>query len=473
MYRFLLLICLLINCHAFAAAKTARSIQLSKTNAPKLSMQAVAKKTTGPGPQASVASSSFNVAKNILGAGILSLGSGVAFFSDSATGMYPATALCVIMGLMSTYAFKLIGEMCGKTQSDTLDAAWRKTVGARSAPVISASITSLCFAAALAYSIIIGDTAASLAATFELPAKLADRSNLLLLISTAVLLPLCSLKSLAALAPFSILGLGGILYTAVVMGIRLFEKSYLPGGKFHESIVDAAKPSFNVNGASAIKALVLTSMLSTNYICHYNAPRFYAEIKSGGIGESLRRFNKASNYGFIGAMIVSCLMMGLGFFSFGGNTMGYILNNYASNDVLATGARIAIGGALITSYPFTFFALRDGLMDIAGIQENKRQALMGPLTIGCLSVLTSLALVLRDVGFVVSIGGALFGSLLIFIVPTMMKNNFIRKEAFRNGQPLKKSEKREIFINNMMQVTGVALGAMGVGVSIAKQVGSL
>ena len=127
----------------------------------------------------------------------------------------------------------------------------------------------------------------------------------------------------------------------------------------------------------------------------------------------------------------------------------------------------------MTSYPFTFFALRDGLMDVAGIQENKRQALMGPLTLGCLSLLTTLALVLRDVGFVVSIGGALFGSLLIFIVPTMMKNHFIRKEAFRNGQPLKKSEKREIFINNMMQVIGVALGGMGVGVSVAKQIGAL
>lgn len=49
----------------------------------------------------------------------------------------------------------------------------------------------------------------SLLQTFQLPAVLSSRPNVILLLSSLVLYPLCSLKSLNSLAPFSLLGLGG------------------------------------------------------------------------------------------------------------------------------------------------------------------------------------------------------------------------------------------------------------------------
>ena len=90
----------------------------------------------------------------------------------------------------------------------------------KSAWLISASITAMCFLASLAYSIIIGDSFTSLAASFSMPAIFQQRNNIILTISALVLLPLCSLKSLASLTPFSLLGLGGTLYTALVMALR-------------------------------------------------------------------------------------------------------------------------------------------------------------------------------------------------------------------------------------------------------------
>ena len=51
--------------------------------------------------------------------------------------------------------------------------------------------------------------------------------------------------------------------------------------------------------------------------------------------------------------------------------MGFILNNYAATDFLATLARLAIGGAILTSYPFAFSALRDGIQDFAN-QSGKK-----------------------------------------------------------------------------------------------------
>lgn len=62
--------------------------------------------------------------------------------------------------------------------------------------------------------------------------------------TTLILLPLCMLKSFAPLAPFSILGIGGTIFTAGVLALRLFDGSYAPGGKFHEVSMRKARLAY-------------------------------------------------------------------------------------------------------------------------------------------------------------------------------------------------------------------------------------
>jgi amino acid permease len=181
------------------------------------------------GGEASIATSTFNLAKSIIGAGVLALPSGVAFFSESPKALVPGITICTVMGLLAAYTFSLIGKACEQHNATSFQEAWAKSVDPKTAWMISAGITAKCFFASLAYSIIIGDSFASLAKTFGLPALLAQRTNIILLLTSVILFPLCSLKSLNSLAPFSLLGLGGTLYTAVVMAIRFFDGSYAPG----------------------------------------------------------------------------------------------------------------------------------------------------------------------------------------------------------------------------------------------------
>ena len=56
---------------------------------------------------------------------------------------------------------------------------------------------------------------------------------------------------------------------------------------------------------------------------------------------------------------------------------------------------------------------------MATLVENNYSAKINFFTIGVLSVVTLPALALKDVGFVVSISGAMFGCLLIFIVSAL------------------------------------------------------
>ena len=428
----------------------------------------LASSPTVKGGDSTVASSTFNLAKSIVGCGVLSLPSGIAFFSDAPGAILPASLICAAMGIMGGYTFSVIGRACEQHGVSTYQDAWAKSVDEKSAWVISASITTMCFFACLAYSIIIADSFTSLAATFQLPAMLASRTNVIIGLTAAILYPLCSLNSLAALSPFSLLGLGGTLYTALFMGIRLKDGTYAAGGKFFEKLAVASRPVFHTKGPWRFsnEMWVLVSMLSTSYIAHYNAPKFYSELKD----PSMSNFNKVVVQSFAISILAFVVMMSLGFLTFGGVTSGFVLNNYAGNDVLATFARLAIGLALLTGYPFTFTAMRDGIFDLAKVGTAQRHVLAKPVSLALISLVTGLAVALKDVGFVVSLSGALFGSTLMFMVPSWMSIKNIRRKG---AALLSRSNKLELVLNYLMILLGGGMGALGVAISVLAQMGKL
>ena len=90
-------------------------------------------------------------------------------------------------------------------------------------------------------------------------------------------------------------------------------------------------------------------------------------------------------------------------------------------------------------------------------------------------MVTLLALVLKDVGFVVSISGAMFGCLLIFIVPALMTISNIK---VRPLSPRKAERAQcivltsvEIALNYLLMVVGLVMGVFGVSVSALRQLG--
>lgn len=78
---------------------------------------------------------------------------------------------------------------------------------------------------------ILADSFKALLEGFHCPLS---RTTVLLLITVFALLPLCLLKNLKALAPFSVLGSLGIVLTAAAMGVRFFDGTYDPSrdGRF-------------------------------------------------------------------------------------------------------------------------------------------------------------------------------------------------------------------------------------------------
>ena len=194
--------------------------------------------------------------------------SGIAAFGNAPSAVLPAVVLIAVIGILSGYGFSLIGRVCSYTGGKSYPDAWAKSVSEETSWIPAVSATFKTIGAVLAYSMILADTGTALAETAGFATT---RTAALLGITSFILLPLCWLKNLASLAPFSLIGSLGMVYTALAMGMRYFSKSYaLTGGKFQ--VAKALSPSFGSKGASSVltpNAFILICMLSTAYMAHF------------------------------------------------------------------------------------------------------------------------------------------------------------------------------------------------------------
>eukprot|EP00981_Chlorochromonas_danica_P013091 scaffold5788_cov159-Ochromonas_danica.AAC.7 len=391
------------------------------------------------GGSATIAASVFNLAKTIIGAGVLSLPYGIAAFTDSKAALAPAIALLVVMGAISAYGYSSIGKACAAHKATSFSEVWSKAVSPRTGSLLNGIIIFKTFFACLAFSIIIGDSFSSIFKSWSLPEAFSQRNNALLILTISVLLPLSLLRKLDALKYTSILGLLGTLYTAGFMTKRFYDGSYRKGGEFFEEL--ETKPYFDS------RPLL------------WSDPRLFcfAELKNATVG----RFQTVTALAFAVAVIVNVAIAALGFLSFGGSTLGLVLNNYSSRDQLATAGRVAIALGLLCSYPLAFAVLRDSVLETLPLSLRSR--LFYPLIVGLLAIISFFAFSFKDVGKVVSFSGALIGSLFIYIIPAALNiGTAFKKPQGANQQQLSLTQKVEVGVNSALIAFGIVAAFVGV-----------
>ena len=125
-----------------------------------------------------------------------------------------------------------------------------------------------------------------------------------------------------------------------------------------------------------------------------------------------------------------------------------ILNNYSTKDAIASLSRIAVAVSITFSYPLIFVGCRDGFLDIFAIKKRDN-ALLNQVTLAILGVVTVLASRLTDLGMVASVGGATFGTALVFVYPVVM---FLKSQKERTKETIPAAA---------IVVLGVIMGAIG------------
>ena len=379
-----------------------------------------------PAGTATVSASTINLSKNIVGAGVLALASGVAAFSASPIAIVPAMALLLFLGGVSFYTFMLIARVGQEMGTATYKDTWAKIFGSQLSIIPALTIAFKTYVGGLSYTIILGDSFASIASLVGAPTLLRNSNFWVCTLSAFVLLPLSLLRDLSSLAVGSVIGTAGTLYTALFIWLRKLDGSYAAGGAFHSAIAAAAQPRFLAASAARPllnpSAFVLVSMLSTAFLAHYNAPKYFNELAVPTDGSTKQQaFTRVCAQAFgLAALLMGSIMAG-GYLTFGGASQGLILNNYATSDPLAGLARLGIALSIIFSYPLNMTGLREGILAMFGQKAAGAKASVHVLlTLALVLFLNGSSLFIKDLGLIVGLGGAILGSALVYIFPALM-----------------------------------------------------
>jgi hypothetical protein len=191
-----------------------------------------------PAGTATVSEETMNLIKNIIGAAALGLPAGVAAFGNHPSALLPALVLLVAMGSLSAFCFQNLGKICQHTASTSYTQAWSRSVSPKTAFLPTIASLFVTASAVLTYSMILADTLPEILNT--LLGIRVSRSQALLGVTVVALLPLCLLRSLSALAPFSLVGILGMVYTALSMYYRWLTDAYNPeDGMFFNDIAES------------------------------------------------------------------------------------------------------------------------------------------------------------------------------------------------------------------------------------------
>jgi amino acid permease len=415
--------------------------------------------------------------------------SGVAAFANAPSALYPAAVCTVAMGAIFGYYFLLMGRICQLTATASYREAWDETVGRSSSldytsnsgimgALVPLFIILMAGLGNLAYNMILADTTRSLLARVGVEVT---RTECLWATIVCILLPLCMVKKLSVLAPFSLVGLIGMVITIGVIVVRYYDGSYEPPSWQEEDVFNTAttnttttsywaqvppslQPMFGTVGAIGALSgnfLILACMNFQGFFCHYNAPRYYIELENN----TIERFTRVVVISFGFCMVLYVVLMTYGFLTFGENSDGFILNNYADDDNIISVCRLLIAIALAFTYPLPFIGVRDGILDLLMVPPLKRTSNnLNVLSLVLLGTFGFLAMHFTDVGMVNAIGGGALGTAVVFIFPALMFRNIVQDLGIH--APVKLNQEANFAIGLMW--AGIAMGGVGVYMGIAQ-----
>jgi len=161
------------------------------------------------------------------------------------------------------------------------------------------------------------------------------------------------------------------MYTVCFVLYRAVTKSYVPGGHYHDLMLELGKPHLIAQALPPTPmfkvskgTLNLMNMACVAFACHYNGVKYFVELKS----RSVAKFSHIMMASFSSVFVIFVSMMFGGACTFGGASQPLILNNYhPTADVGASVARALTGCAIISGYPLMFAGLKSAMFELLGI----------------------------------------------------------------------------------------------------------
>lgn len=146
---------------------------------------------------------------------------------------------------------------------------------------------------------------------------------------------------------------------------------------------------------------------------------------------ALKSFQRVSLGGFLSTIIINCFIMTFGFLTFGGNSMGVILNNFSTLDKGATICRLLTTVSIVGGYPILVRACRGEILELFNLKTNRKPTRQDEkaTTTMLLSSLSLFAMVVTDAGMIIGLAGAVMGSALVYVFPSLLYLSTTKKVA--------------------------------------------
>lgn len=431
--------------------------------------------------------------------GMLPIAFGMA--AAGGTGPVLATIILLLFGFLSWYSLVSFARAANVVlvqapnkhdvvAGESLSAVWERTIpnGKSTRWIPDLGCVFLTVGCLLFYSAFIGDLFGSLVSGFtSLPAILRKRWTVLVLLHITPILPLCLKKDLSALKYSSMTGLLGIVYTIFFVGKRLIDGSYSPGGKFFAlmptKFQPAAQTAFAHQGNKLLGyvadvppfyagkgLLILMNMCCVAYACHYNAVKYFMELKE----RTVPALQSVMAWGIGGTATVFWCMMILGYATFGTHSQALILNNYhGSQDILATIARGFTGIAIISGYALMFAGLKAALFSLTKLDQPNVSNRDTKQTAWSIALLAAIAIAAcfvteHELATVIGIVGSVFGSVVIYMFPAFVNNSLLRMKDKKGKDVAQPFFKGEVWFNRLMVVFGIVFAILGTWISLAE-----
>eukprot|EP00477_Mikrocytos_mackini_P002196 GAHX01002417.1.p1 GENE.GAHX01002417.1~~GAHX01002417.1.p1 ORF type:complete len:432 (-),score=58.54 GAHX01002417.1:260-1555(-) len=400
----------------------------------------------------------------MVGAGVLTVP-----FAYNAAKFYIAVLTTIFYLIAALTSFIFYSKDCKNTKQSTLSACYRSSISYLT-PIVDLVVVIYCVFSLSALIIVLGEQIPYLINESINPDDYVDlkpgvipssqrltRTLFLLCMFFAYLLPISFLKDLKFVSYLAFLTLLiGVLF--IVIAVYVFVTVLLnPNDNDFE-----AKANFTdfMKFGSFGGFIQCASMLNISFNPHFLACQVYSEMKR----KSVRRFGKAAGYAFLSAAVFYLIFGVLTVFTFGENVDDNVINNYKGSKWIYITVSVAQSFSVCFSFPAFFQTLRITSMNMLDYtfkmdllenhEEGRNKWIYFSLVIFLNTLSLLIGLVFMDLGKLIELNGAVFGTLIVFVIPTVLMIY------------LKEKNKKYQFYASVFLVTygvfGLVMGILGV-----------
>jgi amino acid permease len=354
-------------------------------------------------------SSIANLTNTVIGSGILTLP-----YAFSKSGLLLGLFLLLLCGSFSLISFYFLVYCSNKTHNFSYKAIGQQMFGQRWGLFMECVLTVYMIGSAISYQILIGDFVSQSVQSLtpgDDESWVTDRHFLIFAVGLLVLLPLSLLRRIDFLKYTSWVALFNVLFAIVVVIVYLVGAAHgVPNHPRHSDI------EYVILDSHSIKAV---SLMAVAFNAHYNVLNIYRELDNRSTPKMVSQVLSPS---MCAVVLTYSAMAVFGYATWGSTTLSDVLNNYPISYVPAIIARIALALTIVFSYPLVSFALRNNIATIVWgslLQRPITFRIEKAIAVGVLIFSIFVAELVDDLSKILSFTGALCGTAIIFIFPSI------------------------------------------------------